>query len=130
MGHVASAPGFPTIQNVATIDGNSGIWSSTMMDENKIREAIARYKFYHVIQLTDTITTPGWADFVPTNNLSLKHLESLDLKGKHVLDIGCRDGLFSFKAECMGAAEVVGIDNDLSEAPTQFSISFLIISFK
>jgi SAM-dependent methyltransferase len=95
-----------------------------MMDETKIREAIARYKFYHVIQLTDTITTPGWADFVPTNNLSLKHLESLDLKGKHVLDIGCRDGLFSFKAECMGAAEVVGIDNDLSEAATQFLIPF------
>jgi 2-polyprenyl-3-methyl-5-hydroxy-6-metoxy-1,4-benzoquinol methylase len=95
-----------------------------MMDENKIREAIARYKFYHVIQLTDTITTPGWADYVPMNDLFLKHLESLDLKGKHVLDIGCRDGLFSFKAECMGAAEVVGIDNDLSEAAIQFLIPF------
>ena len=94
------------------------------MGKNEILEAIARYKFYHVIQLTDTITTPGWADAVPAQNLCLKHLESLDLKGKHVLDIGCRDGLFSFKAECMGADEVVGIDNDLSEPATQFLIPF------
>jgi len=94
------------------------------MDKNEILEAIARYKFYHIIQLTDTITTPGWADAVPAQNLCLKHLESLDLKGKHVLDIGCRDGLFSFKAECMEADEVVGIDNDLSEPATQFLIPF------
>lgn len=95
-----------------------------MMDKNEILEAIARYKFYHIIQLTDTITTPGWADGVQAQNLCLKHLESLDLRGKHVLDIGCRDGLFSFKAERMGADEVVGIDNDLSEPATQFLIPF------
>src|SRR6516165_4959773 len=95
-----------------------------MMGQNEILEAIARYKFYHIIQLTETISTPGWADAVPAQNLCLKHLESLDLKGKHVLDIGCRDGLFCFKAESMGAAEVIGIDNDLSEPATQFLIPF------
>ena len=95
-----------------------------MMDKNEILEAIARYKFYHIIQLTETISTPGWADAVPAQNLCLKHLESLDLKGKHVLDIGCRDGLFSFKAECIGADQVVGIDKDLSEPATQFLIPF------
>jgi len=40
------------------------------------------------------------------------------------LDIGCRDGLFSFKAESMVAGEVIGIDNDLSEPATQFLIPF------
>jgi 2-polyprenyl-3-methyl-5-hydroxy-6-metoxy-1,4-benzoquinol methylase len=95
-----------------------------IMDENEILETIARYKFYHIIQLTNTITTPGWEPPVPAQNLCLKHLGSPDIKGKRVLDIGCRDGLFSFKAESMGADEVIGIDNDLSEAATQFLIPF------
>jgi 2-polyprenyl-3-methyl-5-hydroxy-6-metoxy-1,4-benzoquinol methylase len=54
----------------------------------------------------------------------MKYLKSLDVRGKRVLDIGCRDGLFSFAAESMGAAEVVGIDNDLSKAATEFLIPF------
>jgi 2-polyprenyl-3-methyl-5-hydroxy-6-metoxy-1,4-benzoquinol methylase len=94
------------------------------MEKNKILEAIARYKFYHIIHLTDGITTPGCHEYLPAQDLCLKHLESLDLKGKRVLDIGCRDGLFSFKAESLGAGEVIGIDNDLSEPATQFLIPF------
>ena len=94
------------------------------MDENEILNTIAKYKFYHIIKLTDKITTPGWPAAVPAQNLCLKHLESLDLKGKDVLDIGCRDGLFSFKAESMGAGKVVGIDNDVSRPATQFLIPF------
>ena len=54
----------------------------------------------------------------------MKYVKSLDLKGKRVLDIGCRDGLFSFAAESMGAAEVVGIDNDLSKPATEFLIPY------
>src|SRR5262249_11270632 len=38
------------------------------------------------------------------------------LTGKRVLDVGCRDGLYSFLAERQGAREVIGIDNDLSRA--------------
>lgn len=94
------------------------------MDENEIREAISRYKFYHIINLTDNIITPGYSCYVPAQNLCRKHLESLDLNDKRVLDIGCRDGLFSFAAEKMGAREVIGIDNDLSEAATEFLIPF------
>jgi 2-polyprenyl-3-methyl-5-hydroxy-6-metoxy-1,4-benzoquinol methylase len=54
----------------------------------------------------------------------MKHLESLDLREKSVLDIGCRDGLFSFAAERKGAARVVGIDNDLSRPAVEFLIPF------
>ena len=61
---------------------------------------------------------------MPAQNLCMNYLKSLDVKGKRVLDIGCRDGLFSFAAESMGAAEVVGIDNDLSKAATEFLIPF------
>jgi SAM-dependent methyltransferase len=46
------------------------------------------------------------------------------LKGRRVLDIGCRDGLYSFIAERQGAAEVVGIDNDLSRAAVEFLIPY------
>ena len=52
-------------------------------------------------------------------------IEALDLAGKRVLDIGCRDGLFSFLAERRGAAEVLGIDNDLSPAAVEFIIPAL-----
>ena len=94
------------------------------MNENEIRQAMSHYNFYHVIQLTDNIATPGTPAYVPAQNLCMKHLKSLDLKGKRVLDIGCRDGLFSFAAESMGAAEVIGIDNDLSKPATEFLIPF------
>jgi len=94
------------------------------MNENELRQSIARYKFYHVIQLTDNIATPGITAYVPAQNLCIRHLKSLDLQGKRVLDIGCRDGLFSFIAESMGAAEVIGIDNDLSKPATEFLIPY------
>src|SRR3982074_1087758 len=94
------------------------------MNESEIRQAISRYEFYHIIQLTENIATPGYAPYVPAQNLCMKYLKSLDLNGKRVLDIGCRDGLFSFAAESIGAAEIVGIDNDISKSATEFLIPF------
>jgi SAM-dependent methyltransferase len=94
------------------------------MNEIELRQAMSRYKFYHVIRLTDNITTPGNTAYIPAQNLCMKYLKSLDLKGKRVLDIGCRDGLFSFAAESLGAAEVIGIDNDVSKPATEFLIPF------
>ena len=67
------------------------------MTESEIRTAISRYKFYHKIELAHGITTPGYDLFVPAQKLCMKYLKSLDVKGKRVLDIGCRDGLFSFR---------------------------------
>lgn len=94
------------------------------MNESEIQELITQYKFYHIIQLTDNIATPGNPAYLPMWNLCMKHLRSLNLRGKRVLDIGCRDGLFSFAAESMGAAEVIGIDNDLSRPAVDFLIPF------
>jgi SAM-dependent methyltransferase len=95
-----------------------------VMTDAEIREAIAPYKFYHIIPLTKTLSTPGNPIYTATQELFMKHLKALDLKGKRVLDVGCRDGLFSFAAESMGAAEVMGIDSDLSKAATEFLIPF------
>lgn len=95
------------------------------MDENEIRQKIAAYKnFYHVIRLTETIETPGVPVHVPGQEKVHRAIRSLDLKGKRVLDIGCRDGLYSFECEKLGAEEVIGIDNDVSPAAVEFLIPF------
>jgi SAM-dependent methyltransferase len=95
------------------------------MTEAQLREEIARYTFYHIIRLTDTVSTPGEEAYVPAQELCMKYLRTLDVRGKRVLDIGCRDGLFSFAAERMGAAEVIGIDSDLSRGATELLIPYL-----
>ncbi len=97
------------------------------MNTSEIQQALQRYKFYHNIPLTDTLTTPGWQDpnVLRTQEMVRQALDALDFKGKYVLDVGCRDGLFSFEAEKRGAAEVIGIDNNLSRAATEFLIPFL-----
>jgi SAM-dependent methyltransferase len=92
--------------------------------ECDIQESIKNYKWYHVIQLTDTLSTPGWTEpgTLRTQQAVARALDSLDLANKRVLDIGCRDGLFSFAAEKQGAREVIGIDNDLSPGATELLI--------
>ncbi len=42
----------------------------------------------------------------------LAALQSLDLRGKRVLDMGCSEGLYAFYAAAQGAEEVVGVDID------------------
>ena len=93
------------------------------MNESKSLQALDSYKFYHIIKLTDTISTPGNPAYQALQDFFMKRLRSLDLKDKRVLDIGCRDGLFSFAAEAMGA-EVIAIDNDISKPATEFLIPF------
>lgn len=92
------------------------------MSEAELRAEMSALSFYHTIPLTPTLSTPGWPTIVPLTNMVSRHLRTIDLKGKRVLDIGCRDGLFSFEAEKLGAREVIGIDNDLSPGVPEFLI--------
>jgi predicted RNA methylase len=82
------------------------------MDERELRRRLERYKFYHTIQLTDALATPGTHGADPSVVRALGD----DLRGQRVIDVGRRDGLYSFLAERLGATEVLGIDNDLSRA--------------
>jgi tRNA (mo5U34)-methyltransferase len=80
--------------------------TASMTDE-QIRERIASVPhWYHQIEVRPGITTPGVND-------STRTLRRLDLPrrcdGLRVLDIGARDGFFSFELERRGA-EVVAID--------------------
>jgi len=94
------------------------------MNEEEIRQKIDQYKFYHIIRLTDQIATPGNPKYLSTQNLVLEEIRKIDLRGKRVLDLGCRDGLFAFEAEKLGSAEVFGIDNDISKPAVEFLIPF------
>ncbi len=79
------------------------------MDENEIRQRMAAYKnFYHVIRLTETSETPAVRAHVPSQGKVHRAIRSLDLEGKRILDIGCRDGLYSFECEKLGAGRSSG----------------------
>lgn len=94
------------------------------MNEKEILDEIKKYKFYHCIKLTENITTPGNKGYFATQQQIFENLNQVDLKNKKVLDIGCRDGLFSFYCEKKGASEIFAIDNDLSNATTNFLVPF------
>jgi len=94
------------------------------MDENQILQQLEKHKFYHIIQLTENLSTSGNEVAVPIQEVPLRALRTLDIKDKRVLDIGCRDGLFCFEAEKLGAKEVIGFDNDLSMGAIEFLIPF------
>jgi SAM-dependent methyltransferase len=94
------------------------------MNEHEIRQRLGKYSFYHTIRLTERVSTAGMPEAIELVNLTLPILHELDLRGKRVLDIGCRDGLFCFEAERMGAREVIGIDNDPSPGALEFLIPF------
>ncbi|MDA9558008.1 50S ribosomal protein L11 methyltransferase [Vibrio sp.] len=48
----------------------------------------------------------------PTTSLCLEWLDSLDLKGKTVIDFGCGSGILAIAAIKLGAEKVIGIDID------------------
>ena len=77
------------------------------MDRNEIRKLIDTVpQWYHRIELAPGLVTPGVNDS-PTG-LTLLNLPT-DLSGQRVLDVGARDGFYSFECERRGA-EVVAID--------------------
>ena len=73
-------------------------------DNQQIVDLIRNVEFwYHQIELAPGIVTPGVND----SPAVLRNLEALglpdDCSGLRVLDIGCRDGFFSFAMEARGA---------------------------
>ena len=92
------------------------------MDQDEIARRIWQYNWYHVIDLGNGLRTPGMEVNVPSQQKVLDAIRTIDFRGARVLDIGCRDGLYCFEVERLGAAEVIGIDNDLSAGAVELLI--------
>lgn len=93
--------------------------------ERSLPGLLSRYQWYHSIRVSNGIsTTTAKREYQDIWNLNFRMMDSVDFKGRRVLDVGCRDGLFSFEAEKRGAREVIGVDNDLSLGATEFLIPF------
>lgn len=95
------------------------------MTDDEIKRKLQDYIWYHVVKINDRISTPGVLEHVQSQAKTLRALDTIDLDGKRVLDVGCRDGLFSFEAERRRAREVIGIDNDLSRGAVDLLIPLL-----
>jgi len=95
----------------------------TRDQEQSLRDMAQKYKWYHTIKLADGVYTDSYVPhFKRMWDFNLKCMDGVDFKNKRVLDIGCRDGLFSFEAEKRGANEIIGIDNELSRGASEFLI--------
>lgn len=86
----------------------------------RAREAVAKQaKWHHRIEVAPGVWTPGLQD---TQTLLTQIGMPEDLSGMRVLDIGARDGFFTFEAERRGAREVIALDNEPPDR-TGFSIA-------
>jgi len=80
------------------------------MTGDEIKQKLATFRFwYHKINLGDDIVTPG-LDLDSIWEMVRKVRNSMDYKGKKVLDIASFDGMWAFEAEKLGAELVVATD--------------------
>ncbi len=92
----------------------------TPLTKEQLRKSVKQYRWYHTIEVAEGIFTDSSAPhFNKMWDFNLRCLRTIDFQGKRVLDVGCRDGLFSFFAERQGAREVIGIVNDLSKGAVE-----------
>lgn len=110
---VAGAGSGPRRTGASIAGADSGIRSTDR--EEILREVRSREHWYHRIDLGRGVVTPGSHDSV----LALSLLDEVglpaDARGLRVLDIGARDGFFSFEMERRGA-DVVALDYAHPEA--------------
>jgi tRNA (mo5U34)-methyltransferase len=73
---------------------------------DEVRRRVDEITWCHSIYLGDGIVTRGLSDVSPLSDDELP-----DVAGKSVLDVGAWDGLYSFRAERLGARRVVSLDH-------------------
>lgn len=95
------------------------------MDDVTLKAELEKHSFFHRIQLNERVWTPSDPTRQPIVDVVLRALDRVDFRDKRVLDVGCRDGLFSLHAERAGASEVIGIDNDLSAGAVEVVLPYL-----
>jgi tRNA (mo5U34)-methyltransferase len=78
------------------------------MHDDELARRVAAIEWHHSINLRKGIVTPG--AILPSDYLTAPELPGI--QGGSVLDIGARDGYYSFKAERLGASRVVALEHD------------------
>jgi tRNA (mo5U34)-methyltransferase len=76
-------------------------------DREALAREVARYGWYHTIDLGDGVLTPGMFDHRQALG---RYLLPADLSGMRCLDVGTMDGFWAFEMERRGAAEVLATD--------------------
>jgi len=80
---------------------------------SRLADEVARYGWYHTLDLGGGVVTRGMFDHRPAVG---RYLIPSDLTGMRCLDVGTMDGFWAFEMERRGAAEVVALDIDDAEA--------------
>jgi SAM-dependent methyltransferase len=80
------------------------------MDRDALLGKMSEYTFYQTIDLGQGIKTPG-RPVSPKQRQIVRMIESMDLTGKSVVDLGCANGMFALAAEKRGAARVLAVDH-------------------
>jgi SAM-dependent methyltransferase len=80
------------------------------MDRETLLANLSNYNFYQTIDLGDGVKTPG-LPLGANQKQVLTLIDSMDLAGKRVVDLGCANGLFALAAERHGAKEVIAVDH-------------------
>lgn len=80
----------------------------------QLREKLDGYVWYHAIEVEPGVVTVPVSAFNEPWELIEYGIGHIIFEGKTVLDVGARDGRWSFAAEKSGARSVTAIDNDLS----------------
>jgi tRNA (mo5U34)-methyltransferase len=83
------------------------------VDAPTLADEVARYPWYHTMDLGDGVVTRGMFDHRGHED---RYLLPSELTGLRCLDVGTMDGFWAFEMERRGAAEVVAIDLDDPEA--------------
>lgn len=80
------------------------------MDKDTLESKLAEYSFYQTVDLGNGIKTPGLPIGAQQQKI-LDLINSMDLRGKSVVDLGCANGLFALAAENRGAGPILAIDH-------------------
>ncbi|MGI8507296.1 MAG: class I SAM-dependent methyltransferase [Solirubrobacteraceae bacterium] len=76
-------------------------------DPEHLARKVARYRWYHTIELAKGVVTEGMFDHRPAVD---RYLLPDDLSGMRCLDVGTMDGFWAFEMERRGADEVIAAD--------------------
>jgi tRNA (mo5U34)-methyltransferase len=77
------------------------------LDRSTLADDVARFGWYHTLDLGGGVVTKGMFDHRPVLH---RYLVPGDLSGQRCLDVATMDGFWAFEMERRGAVEVVALD--------------------